>query len=46
MEPCLEKTGVERTKTAQTLDMDALVHIEYVYENFGFIPKWLHVRAY
>jgi len=45
MEPCLEKAGNVK-KTAQTLDMDVLVHIEYVYENFGFMPKWLHVRAY
>jgi hypothetical protein len=30
----------------KTVDMNALMHMEYVYENFGFMPKWLNINAY
>jgi|GEM_PF-4202164 len=38
---CLPAIRVEKT-----VDVNLLNYIQYVYENFGFIPKWLSVKAY
>lgn len=43
METCQQAT---KKTTAQKTDMDILLYIEYVYKNFGFIPKWLNISTY
>jgi hypothetical protein len=44
METC-QKIKPKTTKICET-DMDLLVHMEYAYENIGFIPKWLGICTY
>jgi hypothetical protein len=38
---CLPAVRVEKTVDVKLLD-----YIQYVYENFGIMPKWLSVKAY
>lgn len=37
-----QQTAVK--KAARATDLDALMQMQYVFENFGFIPKWLNIR--
>ncbi|MDD5112351.1 MAG: hypothetical protein PHG85_07390 [Candidatus Altiarchaeota archaeon] len=43
MEQC-QQTTVK--PAANATDLDALMQMQYVFENFGFIPNWINVKAY